>query len=190
MKVRETSPTTFERMGEGQNANPTAILKYGRRFLRAFKTERHGSGLVRIILGTGVHESPASIQLLFRVHRRFILTGKAKIGFAKDAVVIESIQGFPGSAMEDLNAALKQPWANLLIQTIEKNARANGYKKIYLANPENMHWFHNPATGFEQGSAQHEDVVDFIQKNMKNFYGRIAKANGFKKEARYFVKEI
>lgn len=190
--VRKTPPKHDDRLGEGIDARPKNILKFGRKFLKEFKPERLSHGDIRITTRIAHHESPVSVIILYRTQNEFTPVGKAKLGFVPEGIVIEAIQG-TGDAREagEVNATLGQPWANRLIQAIEKNARKQGMKRIYLKDPATMYWFNNPATGNEPGSAAHESIADEIRQTMKNFYGIVAKRNGFRRtKSGIFVKEL
>ncbi|MBM3282519.1 MAG: hypothetical protein FJY86_04245 [Candidatus Diapherotrites archaeon] len=189
---RRLSKQADERLGEGVDAHPNNILKYGRKFLKEFKTERFSQGDIRIQVVESAHESPVSIIITHRQEKKHYPIGRIKIGFTNDGIVIEAIQGIAHHAsVSDVNQILGQAWANQIIQIIEKNARKQGMKKIYLKDPETMYWYHAPLTGFELGSGAHEEASEEVRKTMKNFYGIIAKRNGFRRTTSgIFVKEL
>ena len=180
-----------ERFGEGHDASPQKILKFGRKFLKEFKSEREANGNIRIDTNVSGHESPVCISLVYRKERIKHTIGRIKIGFTADGIVIEAIQGIKTESVKEANDILQQPWPNRIIQAIEKNARKQGMKRIYLKDPATMYWFNNPLTGHELGSGAHEEAAEHVRRTMKNFYGIIAKRNGFKRATNgFFIKEL
>ncbi len=173
-----------ERKGEGRDASPKSILKYGRNFLREFGSKKLAGGKIKAVLSAGSHESPVYISFLNYENKHPMQVALAKMGFTKNRVVIESIQGAAGKLQTaHLNELLNEPWPNAMIRMVEEHARKHGFKKIILREPNNMYWYRNPFTGHEPSSAMHEEKADKIRMQIKGFYAQVAKKNGFAKNA-------
>lgn len=182
--VRREDVRGEERKGEGRDASPRSILKYGRNFLREFESKKLADGKIKAILSAGSHESPVYISFVNYEKNHPVQAALAKMGFTKNSVVIESIQGAGGKPQTTrLNELLNEPWPNAMIRTVEEHARKHGFKKIILREPNNMYWYHNPFTGHEPSSALHEEKADKIRMQIKGFYAQVAKKNGFRKNA-------
>jgi len=182
--VRREDLRGEERKGEGRDASPKSILKFGRNFLREFKIKKLAEGKIKAVLSAGSHESPVYISFVDHSQNFPMQSAIAKMGFTKSSVVIESIQGTGGKQQTTrLNELLQEPWPNSMIRMIEDHSRKHGFKKIILREPDNMYWYRNPFTGHEPGTALHEEKSDRIRMQIKGFYAQVAKKNGFRKNA-------
>lgn len=114
-----------------------------------------------------------------------------KLGFEKQAVVIESIQGNREAKEKivELNRALREPWANYLLRCVEEDARRAGYTQIKIRKPETLYYYNNPVLWTAE-IHDYEKEAEKIQKRMREMYGLIAKKMGYRKELDFFVKDL
>jgi hypothetical protein len=115
-----------------------------------------------------------------------------KIGFDRQAVIIEAMQGEAefGREIKEMNQKLGKPWANYLLQCVETDARRAGYTQVKIRRPETLYYYEHGVldtyTDRNQAVGQNPEV----QKRMREMYGLIAKRMGYRKEGDFFVKDL
>ncbi|GEM_PF-2696350 len=122
---------------------PKNIIKFGGKFLGNLRIPiRAGKNRIfEINLLPADHESHLSLGIypLNERHTQF----EIKLGFSKDIVFVEAIQG-PRKAREIANAMTKDlgtNWSNYLLEMIEQHAKKSGYQKVCIRDPRKSQFF-------------------------------------------------
>ncbi len=155
----------------------------GKRFLKTFKKfeirKRKNNFVVEAkTQGTCAIESKNTIVLIDRSKRKPSVLARIGIGFEKEAIILEVIQGRK-KGEEERNAfrsLTKSNWPNFMINQIEQHARECGFKEIKIRRPETLHAYQL------QGPE--------IQKQIRTLYYSIAEKMGFEKKWPYFEKKL
>lgn len=176
-----------------RTASRLSILFRGKPFIETFLAHTIERSNYDVAVGIGNFESGICIGIYPRLFKpqAFQLTtpiAQLKIGFARNTVVIESMQGKKGKAKEimEINKEAGEPWPNFLLGEIETHARACGFKTIRIRKPETLYYYKHPATpGFNQ-----PEKVEQLRQRMRNLYYHAAEAKGYQEEKGYFVKKL
>jgi len=173
-----------------KQGNPAGILKFGKQFLISFKerTVVEGkTGSITVKVASARYESPVAIVLERKQKSNRALArviASAKLGFEKEAVIVEALQGgykVIGS-LEQVKLKTGMPWASFLLKQVEEHARENGFKAVKLRRPETLHYYQAPFVESED----REKVMSL----MNALYYSTAKGMGYRKEKEFFVKEL
>ncbi len=154
--AKKLSRTYSERMESAQSyigsARPTARKshreRYGKLFIASFPNTRVGKrNRIGLQLSPSRWESRLSIALAGTDYTNSLSPSapkmEAKLGFAKDRIFVEAIQGnqdFP-MPVSELNAELGMPWPNFLLRQIEIHARALGFREVIIHHPSTSPYF-------------------------------------------------
>jgi hypothetical protein len=123
-----------------------AVINYGPHFREKFGKRPLGNGFFIEANGRG-HEAINALQIFDENGKKDKPIGLACIGFGKNTLYIESIQGgFAESVtLKKLRRVLKgKAWQVLLIELAEEMARELGFKKIKIRAPELNYYYHKP----------------------------------------------
>lgn len=183
---------------QSSSAGDELIIRYGLAFLRRFPVLRLNNGLIRIHLFESEFESPIGIGVFFREKRdqkpKDTCTGMIKLGFEKDTVIVEAMQGMPNSIrqIDKINRFLQQPWANFIISVIEKHAKKKGYKQVKIRKAETLHYFQKPyiKNKHSLSTIKYQVAVNRVQAQMKKRYHETALTLGYREEKYYYVKDL
>ena len=107
-----------------------------------------------------------------------IVLARIGIGFDKDAIIIEVVQGRK-KGEEERNAfksLVQKNWTTFMIEKIEDRAKKCGFKEIKIRRPETL-------TAYQLQKPE-------IQRQIRILYYSIAKSMNFKKRGPYFVKNL
>ena len=126
------------------------IKDFGKNFAKTFKTQDIiGKNHFQVEIRRKGHESSLTISInkLSKVKNDNGI-GHLCLGFGKNTVFIESIQGKYNrkSKLNDFRRAVKgKPWQNYLLEEVEKHSRELGFTKIKIRAPETLYYYHHPA---------------------------------------------
>ena len=176
-----------------KTASKFAILLYGKTFVETFPAHPIPKSPYDVAVGIASFESGLCIGIYPRVSKlqSIQLTNpiaQIKLGFSRDAVVIEAIQGKKGMAklIMQVNKDVGEPWPNYLLKEVETHARACGFKRIRIRRPEKMHYYKLPAFPDFNDPTQ----VEKLRRRMRQLYSKAAEARGFTTEKDFFVKNL
>jgi hypothetical protein len=176
-------------MAKYSTASSKAYLTHGRNFFGVFSTVKiQGRKEIYTISSTPfVIESPHGLELTYsstRGNKKSGSLGKVGLGFTKDALIIEVIQGKKGTSPEQdrfrQTPKVNTHWANYLLTLIEKQARELGFSEMKIRVPESLYSYH-----FSSASDMKR-----VRKEMDAFYYTLATACGFKQKGLFFVKSL
>jgi hypothetical protein len=178
---------------------PTAVgrggEKIGQQFIESFPKHvlKKRKRVFSIGIGPTKHESYLGLVIHLGSKYRGQKIASVKLGFEKDAVVIESIQGID-KTKKDLDAFKNlagMPWANYLLQQVEEHARKHGFKYVKIRRPETLDYYGAPMT--ESAEFQTFDFgseTRAIREDMRKLYYSVAHAMKYKRMFPFFVKEL
>lgn len=186
-----------------ETAKPKSLQRHGTVFIHTFPAaEVHAKkSTIKTILGTATMESAIELNILEMKGKNISAKARAAIGFEKNAVVVESIQGLkPKPEMNQLRRDLKTPWPNHLLHQIEAHARRCGFRYVKIRLPETLSYYKKPLqfSTVEIGG----EVIEYydnaspqqaeeIRKSMRLLYAQIAGANGYVSDGReFYVKRV
>jgi len=133
------------------------------------------------------------------------------LGFEKNAVIIESMQGAGGkqAALDRLRQATGKPVINSMVELVEKHAKKCGFKQVKISRPENLFYYRFPEIlgPYPDGEMRRYiskwgtgRLMDFdgkigkkvreIREGMQRAYGAVAKSCGYRIGGNYFVKDL
>ena len=165
-----------------------AILKHGKTFMETFpeeQTKGEKGSILRITAGVAEGHHPVEIRIehVWK-YRRGENVASLKLGFTRDSVIVNTIQGTAGAKekMNEFERETNRRWADALFQRIEEHASACGFSFVKILRPEFIYYFH--LTG--KGNPKSKE----IQEHMKSLYYTIAHHLGYKKEGKYLVKRV
>lgn len=191
VSVFESELSKFrERVAKSKN-----LLKHGTVFLASFperviRGTRGKRFVLRISETSG--SSPVSVSLSVRSKAiRFKELADFKLGFEKDAVVVEDIQGKPSyrggpnvkSLLDSFHFSTKIHWADFMADAIEEHAAKVGFRKVKIIIPEMHHSFLNPL-------ASSPEQVFRIRQSMRLLYRQLAESRGYRQEGSWLVKSL
>ena len=136
--------------------------------------------------------SPVAISLNVRSKAiKFKELADFKLGFEKDAVVIEDIQGKPTlkgqpnvkALLDSFGFSQKMHWADFIAGMVEEHASKTGFKKVKIIIPEMHHSFLYPL-------ASTPEQVQRIRQSMRLLYRKLAESRGYRQEGFYLVKDL
>ena len=167
-------------------ASQEAIETHGKQFLINIRHKVIPGANNRVYFASiddGYYESTKSLSVKFGEKPLAWLN----IGFAKDTLIIESMQ----TKIEEkklLNEFRRQthnqPAIDYLLTMAEETARKSGYPTIKIRNPKTLYFYSRPAT---RGVVPAKN----IQRQMKILYQKIALRHGFKIEGHaFYVKHL
>lgn len=193
------------------------ILLFGRPFLYTLSfaiVGRKGNKFVIKMGGLG-HESPIVIGVC---PLKEAIEGEGwhsniaelNLGFEKNAVIIESMQGKGEQAdLERFRQAVGKHAINSMVEFVERHAKECGFKQAKISRSENLfyYWFPEILEGFSgeemrkyYSAWQTGKLMDFegklgqkvreIREGMQRLYGAVAKNSGYRPEGNYFVKDL
>ena len=173
-------------------ARKKAMEEFGKRFTDQFPTKRlkgpKGTNFI-VGLSKSKYESLLSVAITTNVSGVRLPTAEAKLGFEKEAVVIEALQGNKGMKAElerfrqSKDNPQRMPGLNFLVATIEARAKEKGFKEIKIRVPESLHYYYFPA-----GEASITPKEN--RRRMETIYERVAKTMGYKRKGLFFVKRF
>mgnify|MGYP001610347985 CR=1 FL=1 len=172
------------------NVFETASLKniknFGNVFLGSFPA-RTIQQEVRLQISSAEHESPIAASLSF-LHNGTKYIFREKLGFEKDAVVVEGIQGPLNAeiAADILNSKLGVHWPNFLLHEIELHAKGLGFLAVKIRVPKQGYNF----TGASKANNLSSMEVVTIKKRLDFFKKRISQGKliNFSKEELKILK--
>ncbi len=190
--------------------------QHGIRFIKNFQTSLYkGENHTFLVSLTKTFlDNPIGVSLSTNIERRQTPIFSASIRFAKDKVVIETIQGTPWlKEMREFEKIVGIPSSRYLVHEIIGQARKIGFDKVMLIDPTKHGSYRSPyvQTIFdEETRALHTKVAfktatitekkryiqkrkEFLrihQERMRKLYENVAKGEGFEKEGKYFVKQL
>ena len=109
---------------------------------------------------------------------------RIKIGFTKNSVIIEEMQGTKSTQpeVERFMEMHGKPAINYTIGLIEEHAKKHGFKAIKIRVPESLHYYQlHRGTGAANTK---------IRQNMKTLYNSVARAMGYRRKGGFFVKSL
>ena len=181
----------FKEANTNQGVSFSGILKYGKSFLGSFWPIKvrtgQGNFFASIILGK--HESPVFFALSRQVpgHRHPKMIGWIALAFEKNAVLIETIQGekWEKPGLDTFSQTVSVPWANFLVNQIERHARKLGFSEVKIRYPETLENYKFPATWGTKKTTKE------IQRIMKHFILKVAETASYsERSGDYIVKKI
>ncbi len=167
-----------------------ACQKYGKGFEKFFKElTLHAGPKTRreyfVRYGLNIFESETALQLYLNGGWPYPLAHVA-IGFQKNTLIIEAMQTTKKHRRKNLNEfrrVAKELPLDFLLKQAEQTAKKAGLKEVRIRRPETLYYYAKPA--------RHDGLtLEQLQRNMRILYGRIARANGYKKELFFYTKRI
>jgi hypothetical protein len=186
-----------------KSASVQRLRNFGRTFTDGFSPIllRNGNAVVRVNIDHAKYESPLGLTFSIarptgkrvRKKKAVIQTAQLKLGFEKDSVVVEAINGLveDPTTMRRLNEMLGEPWPNCGLRIIEERARKLGFRSVVIRDPRTNYWYETPYEwSIEYGHTVISDPIrkKQIQDRMKQFYALIAKKNGYRRIEGNYVK--
>ncbi|MDD3083717.1 MAG: hypothetical protein PHP82_01715 [Candidatus ainarchaeum sp.] len=184
-------------LGQYNSGREKNYYLYGKKFSESFpeKIIVFNKNKYKISCVNSLFEGQKEIQLeQFFDKKTSIKTARLCIGFEKNTLVIESIQGTRGlnthlnkfRRIEDKKSGkTKGEHAfNFLLQQIESHAKKQGFKEVKIRVPESLYsyWFPNlEKVGLNQKQ---------IQTKMKILYEKVATSCKYVRKGNFFVKKI
>ncbi len=116
-----------------------------------------------------------------------IKLAKLSLGFERDALIIEAIQGRSGTKTisNEFWRTAKTPPLDFLLKTAEEHAKKLGLKQIKLRRPETLSYYFTPWILMGSKAKSEE-----IRANMRILYTKLAKKQGYTKEEFFYVKKL
>jgi len=225
--LREKMPKAMEnvrkRQAQGKWVEPCHlrlpnIVKFGKNFMLSFPFEIVGrkTNKFAIRMGGLGHEAPVVIGVC---PLKAAVEGKGyyrnivelNLGFERDAIVVESIQGKEGkqASLDRFRQAVGKPAVNSLLELVERHARRCGFKKAKIIRPENLFSYRFPELLEIKPDAKMTryllqwhigKLMEFegrigkkvreIREQMQRLYGAVAQNCGYRIEGNYFVKDL
>lgn len=172
------------------------FLRHGKPFLGAFKTIPFGAFEIKPFRTH--YESPVGIAITnpaISPNSGFHQSGIIRIGFEKNTVTIEAINGTYGckNQLDAFSKTAGMPWAQFLIRKIEATARRQGYHYLKFRDPQTMYYYKQPEMPAHRITpAEKEQTKKEIQARMNRLYSSVRKKiGGFtQREGDYWVKEL
>lgn len=162
-----------------------AAEKYGRRFIEQFKTKTIRPG-IHLGIGASLFESDRAVIIYSNGHA----IGEARIGFDREGVVVEAIQGMNGVKMEldEVKKKTGQSWTVNAVRAIEETAKEIGMRTVKIRLPETLYYYRRPVVS-ESPMSIHE-VQEAIRARMRATYRSTARELGYREKKRFFVKYL
>jgi hypothetical protein len=171
-----------------KSATSNTAQRLGRGFLESFeRIEIKGKKRRIFVVSTSEakFESDNSIALQTRglETEKEEKLAEVKLGFESNAVIVEAIQGFRGMQpeLERFREMHGKPWANYLIEKVEKHAKKLDFSKVKIRIPESLYYYQYPYSSRKTRE---------IREKMVNLYYGVAKARGYRRKGRFFVKRL
>lgn len=164
------------------------IEKFGKRFFNVIMNERIPRTFkYEIDRTTSWCESPNAIQIRGPTG----MIAHAKLGFTKDSIIIEALQGEKGKKEELIEFTKKtgKQAFNYLLERIEHTARCAEKKYVKIRVPESLYWYWNSKKYARVEGIGRKEIKE-LRKRMETLYSSISKNSGYKRTARFFVKEL
>ncbi|GEM_PF-2337848 len=194
-----------------RTAKPANINRFGTQFLATFNPIelKAKKGKKFVIAKTEADlESPVAIALLEipanadfskmdPINARYSAIAKLALGFKKNAVIIEIIQGGRHQvSLERFREMHGAPWANFILRQVEKHAARSGFRAVQIRTPESQVYYHNPEFYphwkiiSEPSRKEIRGKIAELQQRMRNLYYGVANAEGYKRKGIFFVKPM
>jgi len=179
---------TYPRRTRYRTGSETSAQKFGKSFIETFKLvplQGQRGRKFTIAGGKMCSEAATTISLKTEDRKSSRQIATVGIGFEKDAVIIEMVQGGlrSQSDLDRFRALQGKPWANDLIERIENHAKERGFRQVKIRVPESLYYYHYPAF------ATKAEAVE-IRERMEKFYSSFADAMEYERKTRFFVKTI
>ncbi|MFA5763716.1 MAG: hypothetical protein WC915_02800 [archaeon] len=109
---------------------------------------------------------------------------KICVGFTKDSLIIESMQGVNGRKTNARDYRKKFGFSlTTLISVIEGQAKSHGFSKIKIRIPESLYSYWYPA-------ARTPEEIPQIRERITKLYEKVAQTLGYERRGNFFVKSI
>lgn len=184
-----------KKSGAYKTANSERIETYGKEFVETFpKITLKGKKRRAFVVDTGHSclESRKSVRLAVYNAEAGKVKGIPadvaflKLGFSKNAAIVEAIQGTAGwqPEFERFRALHGKPWANYLVEKLEEQARRTGFRQVKIRAPESLFWYYH--------KSKDESNSDYLErrKRMEALYNNVANAMGYSRKGNFFVKGL
>lgn len=121
--------------------------------------------------------------------------GQISLGFTKNKIYIEAIQGKPNtqSLGDQARTAIGMHWPNKLIKIVEDAAKTQGFTEIRIRVPESLYSYHHPSTKiFEEATTflEKRKVLAEHRAQMRALYETVAEKMGYKRRGLVYIKKL
>jgi len=121
--------------------------------------------------------------------------GQIALGFTKDKVYIEAIQGIPNtqSQGDQARTVVGMHWPNKLIQIVEEEAKKQEFGEIRIRAPESLYSYHHPSTKIFEGATTFLEKRKALAKHraqMRALYETVAEKMGYTRRGVVYIKKL
>jgi len=121
--------------------------------------------------------------------------GQIALGFTKNKVYIEAIQGKPNAQAvgDQARQAVGMHWPNKLIQIVEEEAKKHDFTESRIRAPESLYSYHHPSSKIFEGATtflEKRRILAEHRAQMRALYETVAEKMGYKRRGLVYIKKL
>jgi len=174
-----------------------AYKKYGEKLFEALPKKLFLGKRKKFYLTAtnGAHEGWGAIYLRETSDTTRTTIGHISLGYSKNAVYIESVQGGFGKRKEQDQArqAIGEHWPNYLITLVEEEAKKQGFREIKIRVPESLYAYHHPSSAIYAPNSTPKEKRETLTEHrtqMRTLYDTVATSLGYTRRGLVYIKKI